>query len=1271
MLHFFRSVLRQGAAAAALLGLAHATLAQTLPARPASAGPRPAPSLRPGRTAAEASRQAAIAAQPTRRNSRIGGHLQRLYSQAGGAGSRLGPVSSQTLRSDFPDLKFNKDASKVAVRITAQEVNALLPSLLSRGFQVITSYPELHFVEGLLPVGELAPGSAGIEGLASRGLLGVLPSLKPRVRGGLVTSQADYTLEAARTRATRPKGLTGAGVRIGVMSDSYNALGGAAIDVASGDLPAVGVQVLSDIDSEYQYGTDEGRAMCQLIYDLAPGAALAFAEVDYGEGYFAQQILNLADPSKGNASVLVDDIGYPGEPFYQDGVIAQAINQVVSNRGVTYYSAAGNYGNQSYENNAPQFGQSTSGTKSAFRLNFDVSGASTDVTQTITLPDGKNFEPLLEWSDPFYTTNGVKTDLDMYLIAVKSGVAADTVARSDDSNLLTRTPVEFLSYTNASATSGTTTFNLVIVRRAGTANPARLKYIDIGDYGLGPTEWQTYSSTLVGHPTAAGAQAVAAAGYANQRVAETFTSLGGALPFLFGPTGTALSSVQTRQKPDITSIDGTDTSFFPQYSNADIDRNGYPNFFGTSAAAPHAAAVAALLRQAEPGLTPAQVYSRLAGTARQLGTSASDPQTGAGLIDAYTAIYGLAAGPPAVQNFELGALPASWTVNSTGAGRVRVVSTLGPASGSYHLLLDAPYSLTYAGAAPRSLNEATWYLTNLGSSTQLTFRERKQPGETDEQMPAQFTGRSNSDGVALSVDGGTTWYRVFDLTGTNATTTYQTKTVSLSQFASANGLTLGSDVRLKFQQYSGTGITSVALANQRGRLFDDIALTGASAAPIPLYTAGQPTVGCPGLQVQYTDTSALQPTAWSWAFPGGTPSTSTARNPLVTYNTPGHFGVTLSVRNANGTATRADTGVVYIYGRAPLATVSASATSVCPGSQVTFGSTASYCPGTYAWSFPGGSPSTSAAASPGAVTYATAGTYVATLTVSNGYGSSTVTQAIEVTRGRSLPYAEDFNASLSLPAGWTLVNPDGKFAWAVRDTTIGRDGTRSRVLRAPFSFDPNTGERDAVYTPAIDLTNVSGPSLQFDLAYTTATSGTTTYSDSLQIQVADACSGAILGRAYDKGGATLATAATRAYLFVPRSGADWRRETVSLSAYAGRSVVLRFVGYNEYGNSLYLDNLLVSGTVLATTSAAAAAGLEAWPVPAPGGSALNVRLPAYSGRLELRLLDALGRVVWREQLSQSGAALERTLPLPAAAGAYTLLYQPATGTSAARKLLVQ
>ncbi|GAA4499805.1 hypothetical protein GCM10023172_19010 [Hymenobacter ginsengisoli] len=1220
--------------------------------------------LAPGRAPTATQR---LTDQPTDRRSRLSGHLQRLYRQQAGATNRTTADAHLTLRDDFPRLKFNKETSAVLVRITAQDVSALLPGLASRGFQVVSAYPELHFVEGMLPLSQLAPGSQGIEGLVSRGLLGVVPMLKPQVRSGLVTSQADYALEAERVRATRPGLLSGKGVRIGVMSDSFNSTNGAAADVASGDLPAT-VQVLQDLTDE-QRGTDEGRAMSQLIYDLAPGAGLAFSSVYLGEGNFAQQVLALADPAKGNCQILVDDIAYFGEPFYQDGVIAQAINQVVAQRGVAYFSAAGNEADQSYENNAPQFVQATLGTRAAARLNFDVSGATTDVTQRITLTNSQEFFPTLEWSDPYYTASGVKTDLDMYLIAVKNGVAADTVARSDDNNIKSQTPLEMLDYTNDATTSGTTTFDFVIVRRAGTADPARLKYVNNGTAGAGPSEWETSSPTLVGHAAAASAQAVGAVAYTNQRTAEYFTSKGGALPFLFSPTGTALAAVEYRQKPDIASIDGTDTSFF---GTQDTDRNGYPNFYGTSAAAPHAAAVAALLREAVPGLTPAQVYSRLVGAARLLGSSATDPYTGAGLIDAFTAIYGpvVAQAPPAVQDLEKGALPPSWLVNSTGAGRVQVRTTLGPASGRYHLVLDAPFT---GSSASVSLNEVTWHLTGTaGASLQLTFRERKLASETDEAMPTQFTTRSNTDGVALSVDGGTSWYRLVDLTGTNATTTYQTKTVSLTQFAATNGLTLGNDVRLRFQQYSGTQLNSVSVASQRGRLFDDIAVTSTVAAPIPLYTA-TPTVGCPGLTVAFADTSALRPTAWSWTFPGGTPATSTLRNPTVVYNTPGHYGVTLSVSNANGTSARTDTGVVFVYGRAPLATPVASRASVCPGGVVSFSSTASYCPASYAWSFPGGSPSSSTAASPGNVTYATAGTYTATLVVSNAYGSNAYSLPVEVTTGRTIPFAENFDASLALPAGWTLVNPDGKFAWAVRDTTINRQGVRSHVLRAPFAFDPKIGERDAVYTPSLNLTSVSLPTLLFDVAYATAIDSKTgtVSADSLLVQVADACTGAVLGRPYAKGQATLPTAATRDYLFIPKSAADWRQERIDLSPYIGRSVVLRFVGVNNYGNSLYIDNVQVGGNLLALTTAASIVGLEAWPNPTPAGTSLHVRLPAFTGTVSLRLVDNLGRVVWQEQVQQSGLALERTLQLGLAPGLYSLLYAPAGGTPAARRIVFE
>ncbi|RZK22237.1 MAG: PKD domain-containing protein, partial [Hymenobacter sp.] len=932
--------------------------AQTLdpgkqPARPTSA------TLRAAKKAA-APAHASLRTLPSQPNPHLDESLQLLYQESA-ALRNSGPVSLRSaLQASHPELKFAKSsatAPAVMVRITAQDVVAVLPGLLSRGFVVVASYPKLHFVEGTLPVSQLSGDGSGVEALAKQGLMGVLPSYSPENNVGLVTSQADYALEAARTRAYRRNGVSvsGAGVRIGVLSDSYNALGGAATDVASGDLPAAGVQVLNDIEG----GTDEGRAMCQLIHDLAPDSPLAFSTAYNSEGDFAQHIRDLADPSKGNCKVIVDDVGYFTEPYYQDGVIAQAITAVVAS-GASYFSSAGNSGSAGYENTAPQF-VADSANPARRVLNFDATGATTDTRQRIVLAAptatvaGGNFRPFLQWSDPFYTSGGVKTNLDLYLIAVRNGVLSDTVARGRTNNITTSQPFETLNFTNTAAT-GTTTFDLVIVLRNG-AVPTRLKYLNRGT--TSPREWFGSTSTVTGHAASASAVAVAAVSCFDQRVPESFTSLGGSLPFLFSPTGAALATPELRQKPNIASIDGTDTSFF----GSDAEGNGFPNFFGTSAAAPHAAAVAALLLSAENTLTPAQVASRLASTARVLGNSATSPLTGAGLVDAFTAIYGPPVGvaQPYVEDFEKMVLPTNWLVNSTRAGRVQVLSNGGASSGKYQLLLDASVRYTAANAV-QSLNEATCYINNAAADNlQLSFRQRRYTAETDEPMPAQFTGASATDGVALSVDGGTTWYRVADLTGTNATTSYQTNVVNLTQFAAANGLTLGADVRVKFQQYGGGSGTGATVANRRGRTFDDIAITSLSPSPVALYNAGPATSGCPGLQVQYADTSLFKTTGttYAWTFAGGTPATSTLRNPLVTYNTPGHYGVTLSISTAAGNATRTDTGFVFISGRAPQVTVTNTAASICKGGTVTFGSTALYCPTSYTWSFPGGSPASS------------------------------------------------------------------------------------------------------------------------------------------------------------------------------------------------------------------------------------------------------------------------------------------------------------------------
>src|SRR5439155_8374433 len=140
---------------------------------------------------------------------------------------------------------------------------------------------------------------------------------------GSVTSQGDAAIRADIARSTY--GYTGAGIKVGILSDSFDSSTGSyAADISSGNLPS-GVQILQEYTGAD--ATDEGRGMAQLVYDSAPGVSLAFATAFIGgQAGFANNIKALRDAG---AKVIVDDIAYFDEPMFQDSVIAQAVDDVV------------------------------------------------------------------------------------------------------------------------------------------------------------------------------------------------------------------------------------------------------------------------------------------------------------------------------------------------------------------------------------------------------------------------------------------------------------------------------------------------------------------------------------------------------------------------------------------------------------------------------------------------------------------------------------------------------------------------------------------------------------------------------------------------------------------------------------------------------------------------------------------------------------------------------------------------------------------------------
>ncbi len=441
---------------------------------------------------------------------------------------------------------------------------------------------------------------------------------------GSATSQADSALDADLVRNALPTSFDGTGIKIGVLSDSYNNLGGANDDILSGDLPAEGVTVIQDLSSG---GSDEGRAMLQLIHDIAPGADLLFATAFTGQQGFADNIYALAEAG---ADIIVDDVGYLTAPFFQDGIVSQAVDDVVNNYGVAYFSSAGNSADIAYESTEINFTSDSEEVFSSQFYDFDHT-TGVDTRQTITIPQNGQVRISLQWDDPFYTTDGVDTDLDIFLLNPTDN---SVVAGSADDNIVSQTPSEFFLFKNDTTQ---TEFEVVITLADGVA-PGRIKYIPF-DLGYNPAniyqEHRTDSSTIFGHAAATNAFAVGAVRYNNLNNPEPFTSAG-PTTILFEADGTPKAEPEIRQKPDITSIDGTDTTFF---GSGDFDSTGFPNFFGTSAAAPHAAGVAALIKQANPDFTPEQIYERLESTATDISTLGFDNLTGVGLINAYDAIF--------------------------------------------------------------------------------------------------------------------------------------------------------------------------------------------------------------------------------------------------------------------------------------------------------------------------------------------------------------------------------------------------------------------------------------------------------------------------------------------------------------------------------------------------------------------------------------------------------------------------------------------------------
>jgi hypothetical protein len=450
--------------------------------------------------------------------------------------------------------------------------------------------------------------------------LSLLPSV-PGLRAAMADPRPEFLAANVSTMGAKSVGadlaqtqlgVDGTGVTIGVLSDSFNALNGYANDVAKGVLPA-NVNVLNDDPSPGN--TDEGRAMLQVIHAVAPGASLDFASATGGQAAMAQRILNLKNAG---CQVIVDDTCYLSEPMFQEGVIAQAVDQVVAS-GITYISAAGNNGSNSYADTFRNGGFYAAGSFSSslfrggYAQNFDSTGG--NVMQSLTLAANSSTPVSLGWDSPSASAGGAGSpnSVDVYEL----DASGTTVLQAFTFNAVGGDAVNVLDLTNT--TAGAVNVNLMIVAQAGPL-PGYVKYIlhENGSNAVTVNDFATNSSTVFGHANVPGVIAVG----------TVSASSTGGTPILFDTSGNRLPSPSAANTPQISGPDNVPTTV-PDFTS----------FQGTSAAAADVTGVAALLVEAAGGtLSSASVLAALKKTASKSGPLGVAITSGLGFVQAVPAV---------------------------------------------------------------------------------------------------------------------------------------------------------------------------------------------------------------------------------------------------------------------------------------------------------------------------------------------------------------------------------------------------------------------------------------------------------------------------------------------------------------------------------------------------------------------------------------------------------------------------------------------------------
>jgi hypothetical protein len=499
---------------------------------------------------------------------------------------------------------YEEEDQRVTVDIRANVNEGLLERIVDLDGKVVNAHAKYSAIRARLPLNAMLNLAEEIDVAA------IYPADRMMVQkmgGTRNTTEGDIAHGADTVRAQF--GVDGTGISVAAMSDSVEALSDL---INSGDLPN-DVTVLPD---QAGTGTSEGTALLEIIFDMAPGADLFFATAQGGEAQFAQNIFDLF--TAGNR-VIVDDVLYFAEPVFQDGPVAQMVD-FVSDQGVLYFTSAGNSGNLNSGTSGVFEGLYDPIAPSGVLIklvdsvhNFNGQGAGNEVTQD------SPFFFTLQWNDSYFAPTN---DFDLFLMdsTLENIVASST----DDQGQIPR------AFEIIDSTQRDDTGNQLVVGLKGAIGKVGDQQTTIHVNANRGRLAQNTDGQIFGHPGANGAITVGAVDHfssnggpftgGSANPIETFSSDGPRTIF-FDASGQPLTQPEVRQKPDVSAADGVSTN-----------TPGFNPFFGTSASAPHSAAIAALFKEAFPNIPSTSARDIFQSSALDIEDPGFDRDSGNGIM---------------------------------------------------------------------------------------------------------------------------------------------------------------------------------------------------------------------------------------------------------------------------------------------------------------------------------------------------------------------------------------------------------------------------------------------------------------------------------------------------------------------------------------------------------------------------------------------------------------------------------------------------------------